>query len=185
MNSDPVFSLLVNRKHRLSTIRVLDPAYRVYLCSMSAQQGDRIAIGGDHAGYGLKRILVERLRSSGFTVLDQGTDSVDSMDYPDPAHRVAQLVQEGDAVLGVLICGSGNGVNIVANKHHGVRSALAWNEELARLGRQHNNANVLALPARFIDQELAERILEAFLHADSEGGRHLRRVEKIESGASC
>lgn len=152
---------------------------------MGVKQGDRIAIGGDHAGFELKKLLVDSLRASGYQVLDQGTDSGESMDYPDPAHRVAELVQQGNAELGVLICGSGNGVNIVANKHHGVRSALAWNEELASLARQHNNANVLALPARFIDKELAERIMQAFLRADFEGGRHLRRVDKIESDATC
>lgn len=140
----------------------------------------RISIGGDHAGVGLKAKVLEHLNALGHTVSDKGTMSRDSVDYPDFAHAVAQDVADGAAELGIVICGSANGVNITANKHVGVRSAIAWQEEVARLAREHNNANVLALPARFVDNELALRIVDAFLSSSFEGGRHQRRVDKIE-----
>lgn len=140
----------------------------------------RIAIGSDHAGYRLKEQLLEELRRQGRTVEDKGTFSEDSTDYPDFAHVVAREVAEGQAERGIVICGSGNGVNITANKHAGVRSALAWQPEIARLARQHNNANILALPARFISFEEAVAIAAAFLESDFEGGRHQRRVSAIE-----
>lgn len=140
----------------------------------------RIAIGSDHAGYRLKEQLLEELRRQGRTVEDKGTFSEDSTDYPDFAHAVAREVAEGQAERGIVICGSGNGVNITANKHAGVRSALAWQPEIARLARQHNNANILALPARFISFEEAVAIAAAFLESDFEGGRHQRRVSAIE-----
>ena len=139
-----------------------------------------VAIGSDHAGFKLKEKLVEHLRSTGTTIEDKGTFSEGSTDYPDYAHAVARDVTEGKVDLGVVICGSGNGVNITANKHHGVRSALAWNKEVAELARQHNNANVLALPARYITEEEAISITEAFLTTSFEGGRHQRRVAAIE-----
>lgn len=139
----------------------------------------QIAIGSDHAGFTLKQRLIDHLRQDGYAVQDFGTDSPDSMDYPDTAHPVADAVENGRADLGVVICGSGNGVNMTANKHAGVRSALAWTTEIATLARQHNDANVLALPARFLLPEEAEQILDAFLNAHFEGGRHQRRVEKI------
>ena len=142
--------------------------------------GMRIAIGSDHAGFTLKEQLVEHLRGSGRTVEDKGTSSEASTDYPDYAHAVAQEVTAGKVDLGIVICGSGNGVNITANKHQGVRSALAWNAEIAQLARQHNNANILALPARYITVQEAEAIVEAFLTTDFEGGRHQRRVAAIE-----
>ncbi len=140
----------------------------------------RILIGGDHAGFELKEKLKRHLNERGFGVADAGTWSLESVDYPDYAHTVAQGVVSGEADLGILICGSGNGVNMAANKHKGVRSALAWNAEIAALARQHNNANVLALPARFVTTEEAFAIAEAFLAARFEGGRHQRRSEKIE-----
>ncbi|MBX2981044.1 MAG: ribose 5-phosphate isomerase B [Flavobacteriales bacterium] len=140
----------------------------------------RIAIGSDHAGYRLKEQLVEHLRGSGRTVEDKGTSSEESTDYPDYAHAVAGAVVAGTVDLGIVICGSGNGVNITANKHQGARSALAWNVEIAQLARQHNDANILALPARFISVEEAVAITEAFLTTDFEGGRHQRRVSAIE-----
>lgn len=140
----------------------------------------RISIGGDHAGLSLKTALNAYLRSKGENVQDRGTNSPESTDYPDYAHAVAHDVEKGDADLGIVVCGSANGVNITANKHHGVRSAIAWNEEVAKLAREHNDANVLALPARFIDKDLALRIVDAFLAAHFQGGRHQRRVEKIE-----
>lgn len=138
-------------------------------------------IGSDHAGIDLKHHLKEHLRARGFQVKDEGTHVKDSVDYPDFAHPVAAAVAADEHVLGILICGSGNGVNITANKHAGVRSAVAWLPELATLAREHNNANVLALPARFISSEQAVAIVDAFLDARFEGGRHQRRVEKIET----
>lgn len=140
----------------------------------------RIGIGSDHAGFEMKQVVAGHLREQGYTVNDVGTNGAESTDYPDYAHAVAEGVEKGTNDLGVVICGSGNGVNITANKHHGVRSALAWNEEVAKLSREHNDANVLALPARYIDNALAIRIVDAFLTAHFEGGRHQRRVEKIE-----
>ena len=139
-----------------------------------------IAIGSDHAGFRLKEQLVEHLRAAGHKVEDKGTFSEASTDYPDYAHAVARDVAEKRVEQGIVICGSGNGVNITANKHHGVRSALAWNKEVAELARQHNNANVLALPARYISKEEAIAITDAFLGTDFEGGRHQRRVDAIE-----
>ena len=123
---------------------------------------------------------MEHLRGSGRTVSDKGTMSEASTDYPDYAHAVAKEVAAGKVDLGIVICGSGNGVNITANKHHGVRSALAWNVEIAQLARQHNDANILALPARYITVEEAVAITEAFLTTSFEGGRHQRRVSAIE-----
>lgn len=139
----------------------------------------RIAIGADHAGQPLKEAVKRHL--AGHALEDFGTHGTDSVDYPDHAHAVADAVASGQAELGILICGSGNGVNIVANKHAGIRSALAWRPDLAALAREHNAANVLALPARFITEEEAFRIVDAFLGASFEGGRHQRRVDKIET----
>ncbi len=139
-----------------------------------------ILIGSDHAGIDLKHHLKDHLRKLGHEITDKGTHVKDSVDYPDFAHAVADAVANEVGSLGIVICGSGNGVNISANRHRGIRSALAWNPEVAALAREHNNANVLALPARFISEEQAETIVGAFLGAEFEGGRHLRRVEKIE-----
>lgn len=140
----------------------------------------RIALGGDHAGFSLRKHLKERLVSAGMEVLDEGSPGPESVDYPDYAHKVAEAVAEGTADLGIVVCGSGNGVNIAANKHRGIRSALAWNPEVAALARQHNDANILALPARFINEREALAIVEAFLTSQFEGGRHQARIEKIE-----
>lgn len=139
----------------------------------------KLAIGSDHAGYELKAKLIEKLQKEGHEVKNFGTDTSDSVDYPDFGHPVALDVESGMADLGIVICGSGNGINMTVNKHRGIRSALAWNVELAELAKAHNNANVLALPARFIDEETAEKIVEAFLNTAFEGGRHERRVAKI------
>ncbi len=128
----------------------------------------------------MKQAVKEHLRQLGHEVVDKGTHVHDSVDYPDFAHAVASSVAEVPGTLGIVICGSGNGVNITANKHAGVRSALAWTPEIAALARQHNDANVLALPARFISPEVAMAIVDAFLATSFEGGRHQRRVEKIE-----
>ncbi len=141
-----------------------------------------IAIGCDHAGFPYKSRIVEMLQSHGIEVLDFGTFSTESADYPDFVHPVAKAVETGSAQLGIVMCGSGNGVAMTANKHQGIRAALCWTEELAALARQHNDANVLALPVRFIPEDLALRIVQAFLTADFEGGRHARRVAKI---AAC
>lgn len=139
----------------------------------------KIAIGGDHAGYEYKAKLVEKLEVLGYEVKDFGPFSPASVDYPDYVHPLCSAIESGHFEQGIVICGSGNGVAITANKHQGIRAALCWNEDLAALARQHNNANVLALPARFISYELAEKLAEIFLTTDFEGGRHQNRVSKI------
>ncbi|MFT3884454.1 MAG: ribose 5-phosphate isomerase B [Flavobacteriales bacterium] len=141
----------------------------------------RIAIGSDHAGFRLKQVLVDQLSQEGYQFIDEGTNGPDSVDYPDYAHPVADAVLNGTADLGLLLCGSGNGVNITANKHKGIRAALAWLPEVAALAREHNNANVLSLPARYLTDEEALAVVHSFLNARFEGGRHQRRVEKIEA----
>lgn len=136
-----------------------------------------IAIGGDHAGFEYKKILIDFLKD--YTVKDFGTYSNDSVDYPDFAHPVASAVENEEFDLGILICGSANGVAITANKHQGIRAAICWNSELAELARSHNNANILCIPARFVSTELAKEITFKFLHSAFEGGRHANRVNKI------
>ncbi len=140
---------------------------------------EKIAIGADHAGFEYKELLKKWLEKNSYELKDFGTYTTDSADYPDFAHPVASSVEKKQCDLGLLICGSANGVAITANKHQGVRAAICWTEELASLARQHNNANVLCLPARYISPELAEKILDRFLHSSFEGGRHDRRVNKI------
>ena len=142
----------------------------------------KIAIGSDHAGFALKAKLITILEAAGHQVKDFGCYSEDSIDYPDYAHPVANEVEQDAADLGVLICGSGNGISMTANKHQGIRCALCWIPEIASLARQHNDANILSLPARFISEELATEILHAFLSAQFEGGRHATRVGKIACG---
>ncbi|MEY4002990.1 MAG: ribose 5-phosphate isomerase [Bacteroidota bacterium] len=139
-----------------------------------------LAIGSDHAGFKLKNELLVYLLEKGLELQDFGPDSADSVDYPDYAHKVAESVSTGENDLGILICGSGNGVCITANKHKGIRAALAWEEEIAALARQHNNANVLCVPARFVSKNKAFKIVDAWLDATFEGGRHQNRVSKIE-----
>lgn len=141
----------------------------------------KIAIGGDHAGFDLKVLIKEHLAAADCTVQDFGPDSTESCDYPDFAHPLALSVESGENELGILICGSANGVCMTANKHQDVRAAIAWNRELAELARGHNNANVLCLPARFISAEEAKQIVDGFLSAEFEGGRHGRRVDKISN----
>lgn len=141
-----------------------------------------IPIASDHAGFELKEIVKNHLVENGFDVKDYGTHSADSCDYPDYAHPIAQAINEGVYKRGIVICGSGNGVQMTVNKYPFVRCALCWNTELASLARQHNDANMVALPARFIPQELALQIVDLFMTTDFEGGRHQRRVEKISSG---
>jgi ribose 5-phosphate isomerase B len=139
-----------------------------------------IALGSDHAGFELKNDLLVYLVEQGYNVQDMGPDSADSVDYPDFAHKVGASVESKTADCGILICGSGNGVCITANKHVGVRAALCWEPEISALAKQHNDANVICLPARFISQEKAFAIVDAYLNMDFEGGRHLNRVNKIE-----
>ncbi len=136
-----------------------------------------IAIGGDHAGFEYKKVLIEFLKE--YSVKDFGTYSDESVDYPDFAHPVASAIENSEFDLGILICGSANGVAITANKHQGVRAAICWNGELAELARSHNNANVLCIPARFVSTELAKEITFKFLNSAFEGGRHANRVNKI------
>ena len=143
-----------------------------------------LGIASDHAGFEMKEELKKFLKEKGYEVKDFGTHSPESMDYPDVAHPLAESVEKGEVSQGIALCGSGNGISMTLNKHQGVRAALCWNEELAALARQHNDANVLSLPARFISVELAKRIVEKFLESSFEGGRHLRRVNKIPCGSS-
>lgn len=139
-------------------------------------------MGSDHAGFPLKERLIQKLHNEGHEVIDFGTSSETSTDYPDYAHPVADCIEKGEAALGILMCGSGNGINMAANKHQGIRSALCWLPEIAEMARLHNNSNILALPARYIAPELAEEIVDTFLSNEFEGGRHQRRVEKIAAG---
>jgi len=141
----------------------------------------KIAIASDHAGFDLKEHLKNELNSKGIEVIDFGPSSTDKVDYPDFAHLLAQDIREGNNNYGILICGSGNGINMTANKYAEIRSALCWNEEIAHLARAHNNANVLALPARFINPDEAVEILHEFLSTEFEGGRHEPRVDKISN----
>lgn len=138
-----------------------------------------VAIGADHAGFEYKKIIAEALQKKGIQVKDFGTTSADSVDYPDFAHPVANAVEGGEAACGVLVCGSANGVAITANKHQGIRAAICWAPEVATLARQHNNANVICIPARFVSASEAEEMVSLFLATSFEGGRHLARVGKI------
>ncbi|MNK08614.1 putative sugar phosphate isomerase YwlF [compost metagenome] len=137
----------------------------------------KIAIGADHAGFEYKELLKDFL--SDHEVTDFGTHSLDSVDYPDFAHPVASAVEKGEADFGVLVCGSAQGVAITANKHQGIRAAVTWLTDIAKLSRQHNNANVICIPARFVSPELAKEMVTAFLETPFEGGRHANRVNKI------
>lgn len=138
-----------------------------------------IALGGDHAGYEYKAALIKHLEAAGFSTKNFGTDGPESVDYPDYVHPLANAVEAGEADLGILICGSANGVCMTANKHQGIRAAIAWQNDIAALARQHNNANVLCIPARFVSLELATEMVDTFVSTDFEGGRHQNRVNKI------
>lgn len=139
-----------------------------------------IPIASDHGGFEMKQFLIGKLKESGFEVKDFGTHCTESVDYPDMIHPLASAIEHGKYPLGIILCGSGNGAQMTANHHHNVRAALCWNVELARLARQHNDANILALPGRFISNELAWEMVQTFLNTGFEGGRHAKRVEKIE-----
>lgn len=138
-----------------------------------------IAIGADHAGFEYKSMIVDLLKNKGYDVKDFGTNSTASVDYPDFAHPVAKAVADNEAGCGILVCGSGNGVAIAANKHKGIRAAVCWENEIAALARQHNDANIICIPARFVALHVAEEMVNLFLKTSFEGGRHERRVEKI------
>jgi ribose 5-phosphate isomerase B len=138
-----------------------------------------VAIGCDHAGFDYKEDLISFLEGKGLPFTDFGTNSKESVDYPDFAHPVAEAVEKGEAAFGILICGSANGVAITANKHQGIRAAICWGEELAQLARQHNDANIICIPARFVREGLAEKMVDLFMSTPFEGGRHENRVKKI------
>ncbi|MCD6202039.1 MAG: ribose 5-phosphate isomerase B [Bacteroidales bacterium] len=147
---------------------------------MKNKDGKKIAIACDHAGYKLKEELLDFFRNNeGLLIEDLGTFSPESVDYPDYAHKIATAIEEGKYNIGLTICGSGNGINMTANKHQDIRSALCWNEEISRLARAHNDANICAMPGRFISLEKAVLIVKTFLATPFEGGRHLRRIKKI------
>jgi ribose 5-phosphate isomerase B len=138
-----------------------------------------IAVGSDHAGFDYKEDLISFLEGKGYAYKDFGTHTRDSVDYPDFAHPVANAVEKAEAAFGILLCGSANGVAITANKHQGVRAAICWGEELAQLAREHNDANIICIPARFVREGDAEKMVSLFLTTPFEGGRHQRRVEKM------
>lgn len=138
-----------------------------------------VAIGCDHAGFNYKEAIISFLDGKNVTWKDFGTYSADSVDYPDFAHPVSIAVENKEAAFGILICGSGNGVAITANKHPKIRAAVCWGEELAELARKHNDANIICIPARFVRENLVEKMLEIFIHTEFEGGRHENRVKKI------
>lgn len=138
-----------------------------------------IPIGCDHAGFELKQVIIAHLEAKGYEVTDFGCYSTDSIDYADFAHPVADLVESTPGMKGILICGSGNGINMTANKHQGVRSALCWEVEIAKLAREHNDANILTMPARFISADLGKAMVDIFFSTDFEGGRHQKRIDKI------
>ncbi len=141
--------------------------------------GFNISIGADHAGFQLKEAIKKHLEEQGHSVIDRGAFSEASVDYPDFAHPVAKDIETGESEFGVLICGSANGISMAANKHAGIRAAICWKPEIAQLARQHNNANILSLPARFITEEEAKMCANVFFATSFEGGRHANRVDKI------
>jgi ribose 5-phosphate isomerase B len=142
----------------------------------------RIGIASDHAGYGLKTFISGKLKKWSHEFIDYGTDAEQSVDYPDFGHRLGKAIENGECEKGIAICYSGNGINIVLNRHKSVRAALCWNKDVAALAKRHNDANVCVLPAHFVTNEEAEEIVSVFLSTSFEGGRHVRRIEKINSG---
>ena len=141
-----------------------------------------IAIGADHAGFDFKAELINWLHQKGLQVVDKGLYENKSVDYPDYAHPVAEAVEKGEAAFGILLCGSANGVCMTANKHQGIRAGLSWQNEVARLIRLHNDANIICIPARFVELELAKEMIDVFIETPFEGGRHQTRVDKISCG---
>ena len=138
-----------------------------------------LAIASDHAGYIMKLSIIEHLEAAGYEVTDLGTDSTEAVNYPDYGHPLAEAVESGKFDLGISLCGSGNGINMVTNKHQGIRGALCWSREISSLARSHNDANICSIPARFIDLETALEIVDAFLETEYEGGRHDIRISHI------
>ncbi|MBK7098067.1 MAG: ribose 5-phosphate isomerase B [Sphingobacteriales bacterium] len=138
-----------------------------------------IAIGSDHAGFEMKELVISYLEGKDFKYKDFGTYSAEPADYPDFAHPVARAVEAGENAFGILLCGSGNGVCVTANKHQGIRAALCWDAEIASLARRHNNANIICIPARFVSEYVAEEMVDVFVNTEFEGGRHANRVNKI------
>ena len=145
----------------------------------------KIGIANDHAGYHMKEFIVGYLEAQGYEVRDFGCDSDVSCDYPDYAHPLAYAIENGELTRGISLCGSGNGIAITLNKHQGIRAAICWDEQIATLARTHNNANVCSLPARFIDNAKAARIVDIFLATGFDGGRHQRRIDKIPVPPKC
>ena len=141
----------------------------------------KIVIGNDHAGVEVKRNIEKHLSKKGYTVINKGYDGEESVDYPDFIHPVSHEVKEKNAKIGIIICGSGNGAAMTANKHKGIRAAICWNAEIAELARQHNNANIISIPSRFLSEEKIIKIVDIFIKTGFEGGRHKRRIEKIDS----
>lgn len=139
----------------------------------------KVAIGSDHAGVDLKKVIIESLSKDGLSMLDLGPYTTDSVDYPDYGHKVAQAVSINEVDLGIVICGSGNGINMTVNKYQNIRGALCWLPEIACLARQHNDANIISIPARFLTTEEVKAIIKSFFNTEFEGGRHKRRVDKI------
>jgi ribose 5-phosphate isomerase B len=139
----------------------------------------KISIGNDHAGPDYKKAIVDFLKQKGYEIFNHGTDTFDSVDYPDFGHPVATDVETGRANFGIVICGSGNGINMTVNKHQGIRAALCWSKEIAALARQHNDANIISIPARFTSIQQAIEMVDTFLNSNFEGGRHANRVDKI------
>ena len=138
-----------------------------------------LAIASDHAGYSMKLDLIKYLEEKGYKLRDLGTDSAESVNYPDFGHPLAEVVESGEVDIGISLCGSGNGINMVTNKHQGIRGALCWNREISKMARLHNDANICSLPARYIDLATAIEIVDAFLDTDYEGGRHDIRIARI------
>ena len=138
-----------------------------------------IAIANDHAGFKMKNVIVEHLKEEGYEIKDFGSYTPEPVDYPDYAHPMATAVEKGEYDVGISLCGSGNGINMVTNKHQKIRAAICWNDEITKLARKHNDANVCSIPARFIDENTAKRIVDLFLSTEFEGGRHLERIKKI------
>lgn len=146
----------------------------------------KVAFASDHAGFELKEIIKEFMKEKGYEIVDFGTHSDESCDYADYAHPCAIAVESGECDFGIAMCGSGNGINMTLNKHQGIRAALCWQPELASLAKQHNNANILVLPGRFVSHYEAKEIVDAYLNAEFEGGRHQRRIDKIPvKGCEC
>ena len=140
----------------------------------------KIAIGNDHAGVQVKEKIKEHLTKKGLIVINKGYDGKESVDYPDYIHPVSKEVKEGKADIGVIVCGSGNGAAMTANKHRGIRAAICWNEETAALSKQHNNANIISIPSRFLDDDKILNIIDVFIKEEFERGRHERRIKKID-----